>query len=123
MNDLKNLTLEERQQKSKDLIDKNPQRLPAIIIIDDSTTSIQLSKQKYLIPKKFTVNQLIIFLEKENVKDEKEKGSSGADKSKFIMIQKTVLKSTDLMSDIYDRQKHQDGFLYMTLTENSALGA
>ena len=61
MSDLKNLTQEERLQKSKDLIAKNPQRIPAIIVIDDSMTSIQLSKQKYLIPKKFTVNQLIVF--------------------------------------------------------------
>merc|ERR1711862_664026 len=120
MSDLKNLTQEERLKKSQDLVAKNPQRIPAIIVIDDSMTSIQLSKQKYLISKKFTVNQLIVFLEKENINDQKDKGAS--DKSKFIMINKTVLKSTDLMSDVYEKLKHQDGFLYLVLTENAAMG-
>merc|ERR1712138_223259 len=120
MSDLQNLTQEERFKKSQDLVAKNPQRIPAIIVIDDSMTSIQLSKQKYLIPKKFTVNQLIVFLEKENINDQKDKGAS--DKSKFIMINKNVLKSTDLMSDVYEKLKHQDGFLYLVLTENAAMG-
>merc|ERR1711988_1169633 len=110
MSDLQNLTQEERMKKSQDLIAKNPQRIPAIIVIDDSMTSIQLNKQKYLIPKKFTVNQLIVFLEKENINAKSEKDIS--DKAKFITINKSVLKSTDLMSDIYEKMKHTDGFLY-----------
>merc|ERR1712125_264518 len=110
MSDLKNLTQEERLKKSQDLVAKNPQRIPAIIVIDDSMTSIKLNKQKYLIPKKFTVNQLIVFLEKENINANEEKDNF--DKAKFITINKTVLKSTDLMSDIYEKMKHQDGFLY-----------
>merc|ERR1712232_147001 len=117
MSDLQNLTQEERFKKSQDLVAKNPQRIPAIIVIDDSMTSIKLNKQKYLIPKKFTVNQLIVFLEKENINANEEKDNF--DKAKFITINKTVLKSTDLMSDIYEKMKHQDGFLYQTLTENS----
>ena len=46
MEELKNLSLEEKKKKADDLLAKNPHRIPAIIILDSKTKSIELSKQK-----------------------------------------------------------------------------
>ena len=120
MNELKNLSLEEKQLKSTELINKNPNRVPAIIVLDPKITTIELSKQKYLIPKKFNVNQLIIFLQKENMK--KKNDGKDFDKTHFLTCQKKVMNGTQVISDVYDKNKHEDGFLYMTMCENVALG-
>ena len=114
---MNNLTLEERQEKSKTLTESNPDRVPSII--ENKSETIQLKQQKFLIPKRFSVNQLIVWLENQSTKQE----IKGSDKSKFIMANKAILLSTNVMSTIYEKFKNEDGFLYLTITENSAMGA
>merc|ERR1712061_571861 len=105
-----------------DLIKKNPYRVPAIILLDPKSKNIQLNKQKYLIPKKFSVKQLMVFLQKENLKTTNN-GNIESDKSMFLSVGGKVLKMDQLVSSVYDLHKAEDNFLYMQLCEVSAFGA
>ena len=87
--------------------------------MDSKTKSIELSKQKFLTPKKFTVQQLLIFLHKEDIKSANK--PLKADKSMFLTVNKKVLNIDTPISEVYHRDKADDLFLYLVLCDIRSL--
>jgi len=98
---------------------ENEGRVPIIISSDDKGLENSLKKTKYLFIKSYRVIDLITFLKQEN---NDAKLWMEADKTVFVKAQNKVLKSDQVISDVYDKEKNQDGFLYLQLSFTQAFG-
>jgi len=102
----KNRSLIERKNESNILYTKYPNKIPIIV---DST--FKINKHKYLVPNDITIAQLIYIIRK-NIKLQPEKAL-------FIFIDNKLPASTTILSSI---KKNEDGFLYITISEESVFG-
>ena len=113
--------LEKRQAESARIIQKYPDRMPIIVEpceMNSSTPVIQ--KTKYLVPKNFTVAELLKVIRKQIP-------ALTAEEALFvcvIMPDKTIEMPpiTENISTIYATAKHEDGFMYFNYTKQVTFG-
>ena len=108
------LTLEERKEECLKIQTKYPDRIPTIIIRARVTDFPHLENSKYLIPKDLTVGHFIYVLRTKIQLKSKE--------AIFIFVNGVVPPNTSLVSNIYDKYKSDDGFLYLTITTENTFG-
>jgi GABA(A) receptor-associated protein len=106
----------DRLNKSRKIIKQFPDRIP--IICEISTVSNnnypKLDKNKYLVPSNFTLGQFIFIIRK--------RLELPPEKAIFLFINDQIYNSTKILSNIYEFNKDQDGFLYITYTFENTFG-
>ncbi|KAG4929213.1 hypothetical protein JHK85_046718 [Glycine max] len=74
-----------------------------------------IDKKKYLVPADLTVGQFVYVVRK--------RIKVSAEKAIFVFIYNTLPPTAALMSSIYEENKDDDGFLYMTYSGENTFGS
>uniref|UniRef100_A0A2P2K705 Autophagy-related protein n=1 Tax=Rhizophora mucronata TaxID=61149 RepID=A0A2P2K705_RHIMU len=74
-----------------------------------------IDKKKYLVPADLTIGQFVYVVRK--------RIKLGAEKAIFVFVKNTLPPTAALMSAIYEENKDEDGFLYMTYSGENTFGS
>ena len=96
------------------LISKYPNKIPIIINKYADSTLPQLDKHKFIVPKDITIAQFNYIIRKRIKLDPSE--------SIFIYINNLLPPSSSTINELYDMHKSDDGFLYITYTNENTFG-
>ena len=111
-------TFEDRQNESKEIIDKYPNRIPLIIekLTNKNDTVIpDFDKNKYLVPDDLTASQLIYVIRK--------RLKLAPELAIFIFCgDGKLLRPNSTMRYIYENHKDKDGFVYIVYSGESTFG-
>ena len=110
----KTITLEKRQEQSRLVMQKYPNRIPIIVKKCEKSKFNDIDKDKYLVPKDLNMNQFVYIIRKRIKLDKSQ--------SIFLMVNDTICPSNTPISVIYDDHKDNDGFLYITYTSENTFG-
>ena len=108
-------SLEQRLSESRRILLKYPDRI-CIYIEKDKTCKLlsDLKKKKYLVPSNITMAEFIyVIRSKINVSKET---------ALFFHINNKSMCSNCLMSELNDKYKNQDGFLYIKYSSENCFG-
>jgi GABA(A) receptor-associated protein len=110
-------TVIERRRKASILMDQYPDRVP--ILIEPAkgqkvSSGTVLDKNKFLTPRDFTLGQLMHLLRKKIIMP--------PEKALFMFVNNKTYPVTTSMGLIYDTNRDEDGFLYITYCEESTFG-
>ncbi|GER52941.1 autophagy-related protein [Striga asiatica] len=106
--------LERRQAESSRIREKYPDRVPVIVEKAGKSEIPDIDKKKYLVPADLTVGQFVYVVRK--------RIKLSAEKAIFVFVNDTLPSTAALMSAIYDENKDEDGFLYMTYSGENTFG-
>lgn len=105
-------SLKARTRESARILEKYSDRIPIIVEIDSE--EIKLAKSKYLFPVEFTCGQLMQKI--------REKTTLKPDQAIFMFCNNTIPSNSMILSQLYQEQKHEDGFLYLKITLETTFG-
>jgi GABA(A) receptor-associated protein len=106
----------ERLKKSQVILEKYPDRVPLIIQPSkNDRDAYPIDKSKYITPRDLTMMQLQQIIRK-RVKFPPEKAL-------FMFINNKMFPITSMVGTIYDDNKDDDGFLYVTYCQENTFGA
>jgi GABA(A) receptor-associated protein len=115
-NDFQSLPFEKRKKESTHILTKYPDKVG--IIVQKSTRcyeDIELDKQKFLVPRNITMGQFLFIIRK--------RLKLRAEKAIYMFTENTTIPPTSfLISNIYNQNVNEDGFLYMYYTSESTFG-
>jgi len=106
--------LERRQAEANRIREKYPDRIPVIVEKAERSDIPDIDKKKYLVPADLTVGQFVYVVRK--------RIKLSAEKAIFIFVKNTLPPTAALMSAIYEENKDEDGFLYMTYSGENTFG-
>lgn len=107
-------TLLERKRESSRILAKYPDRIPLICYTKDKSLP-PLDKHKYLVPDDLTMGQFSYVIRK-RIKLNPEKAIYLFVDDRFLM------PSSALVSDVYQKNKCDDGFLYVSFSSENTFG-
>lgn len=105
-------TLEERQKQSSNILTKYKDSVP--VYIDFTNLSKPIEKSKFVIPNGFTMGQLLTAI--------RMKMSLHPASALFIFINNRLIPVTTVVSTVYETSKDEDGFLYVSCSEENTFG-
>lgn len=105
---------EKRQAEAQRIRSKYPDRIPVICEKADRSDIPDIDKKKYLVPSDLTVGQFVYVIRK--------RIKLSPEKAIFIFINNVLPPTAALMSSIYEEQKDDDGFLYITYSGENTFG-
>ncbi|CAD6262192.1 unnamed protein product [Miscanthus lutarioriparius] len=105
---------EKRQSEANRIREKYPDRIPVIVEKAERSDIPDIDKKKYLVPADLTVGQFVYVVRK--------RIKLSAEKAIFIFVKNTLPPTAALMSSIYEENKDEDGFLYMTYSGENTFG-
>lgn len=110
------ITLIKRKQESARIIAKYPDRIPIICERNkNSKKNIpKIDKHKYLVPSDLTLGQFIYVIRK--------RIKLPPEKALFIFINNKMMPTASLLNEIYQRNKDDDGFLYVEYSGENTFG-
>merc|ERR1712054_734400 len=105
-----------RKAEAARIREKYPDRIPVIVTravkSDDSVPDID--KAKYLVPSDLTVGQFVYVIRKRIKID--------AQKAIYIFVNNALPPTAAFMSALYEEQKEEDGFLYVSYSGENFMG-
>lgn len=105
---------EKRQSEAQRIRAKYPDRIPVICEKDLRSDIPDIDKKKYLVPQDLTVGQYVYVIRK--------RIRLSPEKAIFIFVNNVLPPTAALMSSIYEEQKDEDGFLYVTFSGENTFG-
>ncbi|KAI4371139.1 hypothetical protein MLD38_019405 [Melastoma candidum] len=105
---------EKRHTEAARIREKYPDRIPVIVEKADRSDISDIDKRKYLVPADITVGQLVYVVRK--------RLKLSPEKAMFIFVKNSLPPTGALMSAIYEENKDEDGFLYMTYSGENSFG-
>ena len=109
------LSTKERITLCKDVREKHPGRIPIIVQPRNKDAKYQLKKYKFLCPEELTFGQFVYTIRRR---------LSGLrhEHALFVSINNTLQCNSSIVMDIYEKHKDDDGFLYVTYSEENTFG-
>ena len=107
-------SFEKRLNESTRILGKYPERIPIIVCKADNCTLPDIDKQKYLVPKEFTLGQFIYVVRKRIKLD--------ANEALFVLVNNSLQPGNSLIETIYESNKDKDKFLYITYSSENTFG-
>ncbi|PQQ18391.1 autophagy-related protein 8C [Prunus yedoensis var. nudiflora] len=108
-------SLEKRQAEAGRIREKYPDRIPVIVEKAARSNIPDIDKKKYLVPADLSVGQFVYVVRK-RIKLE-------AEKAIFVFVKNTLPPTAAVMSTIYEENKDEDGFLYLTYSGENVFGS
>lgn len=106
----------ERVKKSQVILEKYPDRVPLIVQPSkNDRDAYPIDKSKYITPRDLTLMQLQQIIRK--------RIRFPPEKALFMFIHNKIYPITSLIGNIYDENKDQDGFLYITYCQENTFGS
>ena len=109
----KKTPLEARKKQAQQLILKNNGRIP-MLVQKNSSLSFSLPKSKFLANRTMSIREFLVKIKK--------RSNLAEDKALFFYCNNKLLNPQLKLGDIYDQNKSEDNFLYLTLNEMSTMG-
>ena len=108
-------TFEYRKREFLKIIKKYPNRIPVIVEKNIKCDKlIDIKKKKYLVPNELNISSLIYLIRKNMKLDPSQ--------SLFLMTNSKILNHNKPISDTYEENKSEDGFLYIYYTSENTFG-
>jgi len=109
---------EKRYAEAQHILKKYPDRIPVICEKSPNCTDVgipAIDKKKYLVPRDLTVGQFMYVIRKRlNIE---------SSKAIFIFVNEVAIPPTcELMANVYENNKNNDGFLYTLYTGETTFG-
>jgi GABA(A) receptor-associated protein len=115
MNHYKNKnSFDKRKQESTDIINKYTGRKPIIVQKYEKSDMQDIDKCKFLVPDELSMTQFMFIIRK-RIKLE-------SSQSLFLTINGSLVPSNRCISELYEELKDEDGFLYVTYTNENTFG-
>lgn len=114
MNFKKKYSLEERQTESNKVLNKYSDRIPIIVEKSSESKISDIDKIKFLVPKDLTMGQFAFVIRK-RIKLTPEQGL-------FLLVNNSMVPTSEIMNNIYNNYKDEDGFLYVTYCGENTFG-
>ena len=105
---------EKRNTEATTIIEKYPDRLPIIVQKHYKSELQEVDKCKYLVPRDMSMSQFVFVIRKRIKLD--------ATQSLFITVNNGLVTSSRTISEIYQDNKDEDGFLYVVYTNENTFG-
>ncbi|XAR53794.1 hypothetical protein NMG60_11022477 [Bertholletia excelsa] len=105
---------ERRQAESTRIREKYPDRIPVIVEKAERSDIPDIDKKKYLVPADLTIGQFVYVIRK--------RIKLSPEKAIFVFVKNMLPPSAALMSAMYEDNKDEDGFLYITYSGESTFG-
>jgi GABA(A) receptor-associated protein len=105
---------EKRQSEASRIRSKYPNRIPVICEKADKSDISDIDKKKYLVPSDLTVGQFVYVIRK--------RIKLSSEKAIFIFCNNSMPPTGAMMSHIYEQNKNEDGFLYITYSGENTFG-
>eukprot|EP00696_Hemimastix_kukwesjijk_P015862 gnl/Hemi2/4114_TR1435_c0_g6_i1.p1 gnl/Hemi2/4114_TR1435_c0_g6~~gnl/Hemi2/4114_TR1435_c0_g6_i1.p1 ORF type:complete len:119 (-),score=45.46 gnl/Hemi2/4114_TR1435_c0_g6_i1:191-547(-) len=106
---------EQRQNEAARIRTKYPDRIPVICEKSEKSDIPDIDKKKFLVPIDLTVGQFVYVIRK--------RIRLSPEKAIFIFVNNVLPPTAALMSTIYEEQRDEDGFLYVTYSGENTFGA
>ena len=106
-------TLEKRQDEALRIKEKYPNRVP-IICERYTVGDPEIDRKKYLVPDDLSISNFIYVIRK-RIKLKPEN-------SLYLFVNGKILNGTGLLAQIYEKNKDNDGFLYIKYTLENTFG-
>ncbi|XP_042946329.1 autophagy-related protein 8C-like isoform X1 [Carya illinoinensis] len=106
---------ERRVAEAARIREKYPDRVPVIVEKAERSDIPDIDKKKYLVPADLTIGQFVYVVRK--------RIKLSAEKAIFVFVKNTLPPTASLMSAIYEENKDEDGFLYMTYSGENTFGS
>lgn len=106
-------TLEKRQDEALRIKEKYPNRVP-IICERYTVGDPEIDRKKYLVPDDLTISNFIFVIRK-RIKLKPENAL-------YLFVNGKILNGTGLLAQIYEKNKDNDGFLYIKYTLENTFG-
>jgi GABA(A) receptor-associated protein len=100
--------------ESHKIFEKYPDRIPIIVKKVDKSNVPNIDKTKYLVPKDLTMGQFLFVIRK-RIKLRQEQGL-------YIFVNGTIPSTNEIVSNIYNKYKNNDGFLYVEYAGENTFG-
>ncbi|KCV72694.1 GABA(A) receptor-associated protein (autophagy-like protein 8) [Fonticula alba] len=107
--------LSKRQTESKKILEKHPDRVPVICEKADNSSIPEIDKKKFLVPGDLTVGQFVYVIRK--------RINLGPDQTLYVYVNKGLPPTHTPMKVIYDDNRDEDGFLYVTYSGENLFGS
>merc|ERR1712094_148464 len=105
---------DKRTAEAKRIRSKYPDRIPVICEKASGSSIPDIDKKKYLVPADLTVGQFVYVIRK--------RIKMSSEKAIFIFINNVPPTAALMSSSIYEEQKDEDGFLYITYSGENTFG-
>ncbi|KAJ1618569.1 autophagy protein Atg8 ubiquitin like-domain-containing protein [Pavlovales sp. CCMP2436] len=105
---------EKRRAEAERIRSKYPDRIPVICERAEKTDIPDIDKKKYLVPADLTVGQFVYVIRK--------RIKLSPEKAIFIFVGNVLPPTAAMMSSVYEQNKDEDGFLYITYSGENTFG-
>lgn len=112
----KNFSLEDRKAESNKILTKYPDKIPVIVSKYPKCKNVDdINKNKFLVPGDLTLSQFIYVVKK--------RISLQNDMSLYVFLDdETMPTSSSTLSNLYNTNKDEDGFLYLQYASENTFG-
>jgi GABA(A) receptor-associated protein len=107
-------TIDQRRTKSKDLMNKYPDRVP-IIVEPSLGTKEFIEKNRFLVPADLQFGKFMFEVRKYV-------DVSSPEQSCYVLVNEKLVPSNAMIGDIYQKNKDNDGFLYVVYCVENVFG-
>lgn len=108
-------SVEVRKLESQRIREKHPDRIPVICEKADTSSDVpDIDKKKYLVPADLTTGQFLYVIRK--------RLKLPAEKALFLFVNGTIPPTASLLNNIFEANKDEDGFLYLTYSGENTFG-
>ena len=109
-------SFEKRKYESSKIMEKYSERLPVIVQKKENNSNNipTIEKTKYLVPRDLSVGQFVYIIRKRIKLD--------ASKALFIFINNSLPATSELLDNLYEKNKDEDGFLYIFYSGENTFG-
>ena len=105
---------EKRKNEAENVYHKYPDRVPVIVQKYYKSNLPEVDKCKYLVPKDMTISQFMFVVRKRIQLD--------STQALFFTVSNGLVAGSKIIMELYDEYKDEDGFLYITYTEENVFG-
>lgn len=112
-----NYSLEKRIQESSKIMGKYPDRVPIICEKNQAQKNDipEIDKTKFLVPQDLSVGQFVYVIRR--------RLKLPPEKALFLFVGKrTIAPTTEIIGNLYEKYKDEDGFLYTLYSGENAFG-
>lgn len=107
-------SFDKRKEEASRIRKKFPDRVPIIVEKIPKSELPELDKHKYLVPSDLTVGQFIYVIRK--------RIKLTPEKALFIFVNNKLPPTASLVSELYEKEKDDDGFLYLSVSSDTVFG-
>lgn len=108
------ISFEKRRQLSENLLQKHPDYLPIIMLNSKPKTTKSFKKFKFICKRFYKFEDFLTLI--------RSSGHIESDKAIFFFCGHKLIQNKQFLSELYENNKHDDGFLYIHYMAESTFG-